>query len=130
MLWLGEPDDAPDHGGLILVHARADLPGRGLARDNALAVSSTTGAGISNLTDQLRIKALEILPADDEVSINRRQADCLALAEVALRDAAGGQIEITADALRRARESLDRITGRSGVDDMLDALFGRFCLGK
>ena len=29
-----------------------------------------------------------------------------------------------------ARESFDQITGRAGVDDMLDALFGRFCLGK
>ena len=130
LLWLGEPCDAPDHAGLIQLHPRADLPGREVAPVDAIAVSSTTGAGIANLTDQLRTKALKILPADDEISINRRQADCLAEAEVALRDAAGGQIEITADALRRARESLDRITGRSGVDDMLDALFGRFCLGK
>jgi tRNA U34 5-carboxymethylaminomethyl modifying GTPase MnmE/TrmE len=29
-----------------------------------------------------------------------------------------------------ARASLDRISGLSGVDDLLDALFGRFCLGK
>ena len=130
LLWLGEPCDAPDHGRLILVHARADLPGRDLATPGSLAVSSTTGAGIAKLIDELHGKALEILPSDDEVSLNRRQADCLAVAEVALRDAAGGQIEITADALRRARESLDRITGRSGVEDMLDALFGRFCLGK
>lgn len=130
LLWLGVPGNAPDHAGLIRVHARTDLPGREVAPTDSWAVSSTTGAGISELTDQLRSKALAILPADDEVSINRRQADCLAEAEIALRDAAGGQIEITADALRRARESLDRITGRSGVDDMLDALFGRFCLGK
>ena len=130
LLWLGESDDAPDHAGLIKVHARADLPGRGLAPTGSLAVSSMTEAGIANLIAHLSSMALEILPADDEVSVNRRQADCLAVAEISLRDAAGGQIEITADALRGARESLDRITGRSGVDDMLDALFGRFCLGK
>ena len=130
LLWLGEPDEAPDHGGLILVQARADLPGRGVAPAGSLAVSSTTEEGIAKLVDQLLSDALKILPADYEVSINRRQADCLAAAEVALRDAANDQIEITADSLRRARESLDRITGRSGVDEMLDALFGRFCLGK
>ncbi|MEO6580757.1 MAG: tRNA uridine-5-carboxymethylaminomethyl(34) synthesis GTPase MnmE, partial [Sphingomicrobium sp.] len=39
-------------------------------------------------------------------------------------------IVILADSLRRAREAFDRITGRAGIDDMLDALFGRFCLGK
>ena len=29
-----------------------------------------------------------------------------------------------------ARDAFDRLTGRAGVEDMLDALFGRFCLGK
>ena len=37
---------------------------------------------------------------------------------------------IAAEALRQARVALDRITGRAGVEDMLDALFGRFCIGK
>ena len=71
-----------------------------------------------------------MLPSESQITLNRRQADCLAAAERALRDAGAGEIEITADALRRARDSFDRVTGRSGVDDMLDALFGRFCLGK
>lgn len=130
LLWLGEPGDAPDHGGLIKIHSRADLPGRELAPGGGIAVSSTTGAGVSDLVDQLIRRARYILPAEDQVTLNRRQAVCLAGAEIALRDAAVGKIEIIADALRRARESFDRITGRSGVDDMLDALFGRFCLGK
>ena len=130
LLWLGDPGDAPDHAGLILIHARADLTGRELAPVGAIAVSSTTGAGVSRLIDLLLTTSGQILPADDQISLNRRQANCLTGAEVALRDAACHQIEITADALRRAREALDRITGRSGVEDMLDALFGRFCLGK
>jgi tRNA modification GTPase len=37
---------------------------------------------------------------------------------------------LAAEALRQARLELDRITGRGGVEDMLDALFGRFCIGK
>ena len=37
---------------------------------------------------------------------------------------------IAAEALRQARMELDRVTGRAGVEDMLDALFGRFCIGK
>jgi tRNA modification GTPase len=37
---------------------------------------------------------------------------------------------IIAEALRQARAALDRVTGRAGVEDMLDALFGRFCIGK
>ena len=37
---------------------------------------------------------------------------------------------ITAEHLRYARAALDRLTGRAGVEDMLDALFGAFCVGK
>ena len=37
---------------------------------------------------------------------------------------------IAAEALRTARTALDRVTGKAGVEDMLDALFGRFCIGK
>ncbi len=130
LLWLGEPADAPDHGRMIPVHARADLPERGAAPIGSIAVSSTLGTGLSHLVDRLMIEARAIIPAEGDLSLNRRQADCLAVAESALGDAASGQIEIVADALRRAREAFDRMTGRSGVEDMLDALFGRFCLGK
>jgi tRNA modification GTPase len=37
---------------------------------------------------------------------------------------------IVAEQLRSARLAMDRLIGRSGVEDMLDALFGRFCIGK
>ena len=37
---------------------------------------------------------------------------------------------LVAEELRAARTALDTISGRSGVEDLLDALFGRFCLGK
>jgi tRNA modification GTPase len=43
---------------------------------------------------------------------------------------AGGDLVRTAEALRLARAAFDRLSGRAGVEDMLDALFGRFCLGK
>ena len=35
-----------------------------------------------------------------------------------------------AESLRLARAGLDALTGRAGTEDMLDALFGRFCIGK
>jgi tRNA modification GTPase len=37
---------------------------------------------------------------------------------------------LIAEELRIARSSIDRISGRTGVENLLDALFGRFCLGK
>ena len=37
---------------------------------------------------------------------------------------------IMAEELRQARLALDALTGRASTEDMLDALFGRFCIGK
>jgi tRNA modification GTPase len=41
-----------------------------------------------------------------------------------------GDVLILAEELRHARVAFDRLTGRAGVDDVLDSLFSRFCLGK
>ena len=37
---------------------------------------------------------------------------------------------MAAERLRVARLAFDRLTGRAATDDMLDALFGQFCIGK
>ena len=37
---------------------------------------------------------------------------------------------IVAEQLRMARKALDAITGRASTEDMLDGLFGKFCIGK
>jgi tRNA modification GTPase len=38
--------------------------------------------------------------------------------------------ELAAEELRMAARALGRITGRVDVEDMLDLLFGEFCIGK
>jgi len=37
---------------------------------------------------------------------------------------------LVAEELRLCRVAFDSLVGRAGVEDMLDALFGRFCVGK
>jgi tRNA modification GTPase len=37
---------------------------------------------------------------------------------------------LIAEQLRRARAAFDALIGRAATEDMLDALFGRFCIGK
>jgi tRNA modification GTPase len=131
ILWLGESKDAPDYPHLIRVHGRADLPGRGVAPGGSIAVSSLTGMGLADLTQAIAGIARSILPGEGEIALNRRQADCLSQARDALeaaRDAA--DVVIVAESLRQGRGAFDRLTGRAGVEDLLDALFSRFCLGK
>jgi tRNA modification GTPase len=131
LVWLGEPPDAPAHPHLIRVHARADLPDRRRAPDGSIAVSSATGAGLDELNQRIVRESRALLPAEGQLALNRRQADCLADARNVLRLAEStGDLVILAESLRQARAAFDRVTGRAGVEDLLDALFGRFCLGK
>jgi len=37
---------------------------------------------------------------------------------------------LLAESLRQTRATFDRLTGRAGVEEAIDALFTRFCLGK
>lgn len=131
LLWLGEPGEAPDHPRLIRVHAKSDLPQRDEPPAGSIAVSSKTGEGLSQLMDAVMDEARSVLPAEGQLALNRRQADCLADARDALQVAEETtDLVILADSLRSARGAFDRLTGRAGVEDLLDALFGRFCLGK
>lgn len=131
VLWLGDPADAPALARTILVHAKCDLPERQAVPPGSYAVSAVTGDGLARLTAVIVNDAKAILPAEGELALNRRQRECIAQAEVALRDMSStGDAEIMAEALRIARVAFDRLTGNAGVEDLLDALFGRFCLGK
>ena len=131
LVWLGEPGRAPDHPRLIRVHSRADLADRGPAPPDSLAVSAVTGLGLQALTAAIAKHARSLLPAEGQLALNRRQADCLGEARDALVIAAGtGDLVIIAEALRSARAAFNRLTGRAGVEELLDGLFGRYCLGK
>jgi tRNA modification GTPase len=131
LVWLGEPEDAPDHRRLILVHAKADLPDRSAAPRGSIAASSVTGQGRSALLDEIGRVAQSLLPAEDAIALNRRQAHHVGEAAEAMRAASAERdLVLIAEQLRLARTAFDRLTGRAGIEDVLDALFGRFCLGK
>ena len=131
LLWLGEPADAPDHPHLIPVHPRCDQPGRSNAPDGLVAVSSATGEGLGTLLEMVAGEARGLLPEEDAIALNRRQAASIGEARSELAAAADAADPVlAAEHLRLARAAFDRLTGRAGVEDVLDALFGRFCLGK
>jgi tRNA modification GTPase len=128
ILWLGDPAEAPDPARSIRVQSKCDLPGAAPGSD--VRVSAVTGEGIEHLIAALQARASTLLPAETELTANARHRRALGQALAYLREAAAPDMLIAAEALRQARVELDRITGRAGVEDMLDALFGRFCIGK
>jgi len=128
VLWLG--DDAPPARAIAL-HARADAPGRDRVPPGRIAVSALSGAGLDRLWERLTISAKDLLPSLDLPALNRRQRDLAATAAYALRLAADERDELLfAEHLRVARGAFDRLTGAADVESLLDALFGRFCIGK
>lgn len=129
LVWMGDgpaPDDVV--AGVIAIHARCDL--RPSASDR-LPVSAVTGEGLTALAEALVEKARALLPREGEAVLNRRQRDIISVAHADLVDAQAASDELVrAELLRRARTSFDRLTGRAGTEDMLDALFSTFCVGK
>jgi tRNA modification GTPase len=126
LLWLG-PDEPPEHPALIRIAAKSDLGAVG----PGLPVSAATGAGLAELTRTLVARARTLLPKGDELALDRRQHELMVEAEAALQRAARLHDPVlVAEELRNARQAIDRISGRAGVEELLDALFGRFCLGK
>ncbi|PWG02495.1 tRNA uridine-5-carboxymethylaminomethyl(34) synthesis GTPase MnmE [Sphingosinicella humi] len=129
ILWLGDPEASPDPGRSIRVQSKADINDADPKAD--CRVSVVTGAGIDDLIALLRERSAGLLPREGELAINARHQAILRDVLEHLREAQSPHDPIlAAESLRVARGSLDRITGRAGVEDMLDALFGTFCIGK
>ncbi|WP_239018230.1 tRNA uridine-5-carboxymethylaminomethyl(34) synthesis GTPase MnmE [Sphingomonas flavalba] len=133
VLWLGDgpPADGEQGQALLHLHPRADLPGRAEAPPGRLALSAATGGGIAELIAAMGEVATTLLPRADELALSRRQRE--AVATVAEHVVAALTLDddlLRAEHLRLARACFDALTGRAGTEDMLDALFGTFCIGK
>jgi tRNA modification GTPase len=128
ILWLGDAAHCPDPARSLLVQSKIDVAPRDGAAD--VGVSAETGEGMERLVELLIARSRALLPREGEVSINARHRSAAAAALDFLGEAQSADLLVAAEALRQARAALDRVTGRAGVEDMLDALFGRFCIGK
>ncbi|MEQ1509131.1 MAG: tRNA uridine-5-carboxymethylaminomethyl(34) synthesis GTPase MnmE [Sphingopyxis sp.] len=129
LLWLGSPDDVPDHPHACRIAAQVDH--MAIASGADLALSAQTGEGMAELHRWLVDRARTLLPREGEVAMNERHRAALQAAVDALDDqAAQPDPLLLAEHLRAARTAIDAITGQAGTEDMLDALFGRFCIGK
>ena len=128
VLWLGAPAHAPE--GSIVIRAKADLDGSSDPGDGQ-AVSVVTGLGLPELIDTLIERGRGVLPPVDRIGFNRRQKQC-ALEAAACLDQVDTRSDllIAAENLRLARFALDRLVGRDSTEEMFDALFGQFCIGK
>ena len=137
-LWLSPADDpAPPPAGLAatvwVVETKADLAASssGAARHR---LSVLTGEGMDGLLAALADAAAASLRVDEPaLMVRARHREAVIEARVALDRALaepGLPGELFAEELRLAGDALGRVTGAIGVEDVLDRLFGTFCIGK
>lgn len=125
--------------GAILVANKIDLAAPesqslppSFAGERALPVSVLTGEGMSELIEHLTEKVSEMMTAESASVVTRsRHREALEACRLALERFEEARLpELAAEDLRAAARSLGRITGRVDVEDILDALFKEFCIGK
>jgi tRNA modification GTPase len=96
-------------------------------------VSCITGHGLAALTDELGRRAAVAAPSAGELVPWRvRHVDLLTQAWMCLNGAVTSlqPLELRSEGLRLASKALGRITGDVDVEELLDVIFGQFCIGK
>jgi tRNA modification GTPase len=133
------PDDLrPLADRVLLVLNKADLITEGpppALPDDSVLISATTGQGLGDLTARLAAIAKDRL---DDTGLpaaltNTRQRALVAEAYGHLGVFLAGnpnETELRAEDLRRSAHALGRLTGRVDVEEVLDRVFSRFCIGK
>lgn len=122
--------------GDMVVRNKADLP-RGADADSiadALTVSIASGRGLEALLERLRGRVIADLAGSEFPAATRARHQALigdALGHLRRAVAAlAGTPELAAEDVRLASRALARISGVVGAEDVLGAVFGKFCIGK
>ena len=121
----------------IFVQSKCDLMPTATRTEGMLAVSSKTGEGLDALRAAIAAHLATLAAKDAEdtgADVTTRQKEALLRARAALEAALVGldgfDWVVAANELRTATEALGQILGKVYSDDLLDALFSRFCIGK
>ena len=128
----------PGRAKLIRVRNKSDLadPESRLIRNDSgeVHVSAETGAGVAVLLDLITEAAQEMADVGNTVVFSReRQLSAARAALIHLRNVTVSHalpMESVAEELRAAAFQIGRISGRVDVEDLLDAIFRDFCIGK
>ena len=140
VLWLTAPDAPNGDTGMpnnvsealpsvLRVATKRDLGGSFAPHD--IAISVRTGEGLDALIARIAELVRARVPSEmDSIPIAARHERhcraCLAF----LERAETGPVELKAEALRHAAAELGRITGSVDIENVYDAIFSRFCMGK
>ena len=125
---------------LTVIRNKIDLSGRQAGIEEAdgvttVSLSARTGLGMSLLIGHLKqVTGMDAVP-EGVFSARQRHLEALRKALESVRNARrqlSGQpmLELAAEDLRQAQQSLGEITGEFSSEDLLGEIFGSFCIGK
>jgi tRNA modification GTPase len=146
VLWLidasqpggGAAVEAVEAGETWVIANKADLldaSGEPEKRRARVAISAATGFGLDRLISDLAAFAREFFEATEPALVTRRRQrraleDAAAALRRAIDEGPHAREEVIAEELRLAATALGRLLGRVDVEDVLDAIFRDFCIGK
>ncbi len=121
----------------VVVLNKIDLAPQAQVPEGAVPLCCLDGRGLDQLVAAIieRTDLSSLARLGDIVAVNARHQQCLQKAQTYLEEALfsldrGDAPELTAVELRAAVASIGEITGAVDTEDLLDTIFGRFCIGK
>ncbi|MFA6207282.1 MAG: GTPase [Methylocystis sp.] len=130
-LWLSDSAEAPPHDvETIRVATKTDVTP---APEGAIGVCALSGEGLETLASAIEARArAQLGDGANSLIVRERHRRALEQAVESIDSilAGGEALELEAEELRRASQALGRIVGAVDVEEILDAVFSRFCIGK
>ena len=120
----------------LVVLNKIDLLPRNLKKEKTLAISLKDEIGLDKLLNGLKkIVSKRMIGQEPPVITRTRHREALQSCLNSIKSAKtalllGEEPEIVAEELRAATKSLGRVVGAVDVEDLLDVVFGDFCIGK
>lgn len=123
------PAALPDGARVLRVQTKADLPA--VWQDPAtLPVSAVTGAGLPELREAVHAALIGDAARGEAWLTTERQADAARRALQHVQAAVNLPDDLAGYELEEALRALSDLTGRDVQEDVVDAVFRNFCVGK
>ena len=120
----------------LVILNKIDLLPRDFKKEETLAISLKDEIGLDKLLNGLKkIVSKSMVGQEPPVITRTRHREALQSCLNSIKSAKtalllGEEPEIVAEELRAATKSLGRVVGAVDVEDLLDVVFGDFCIGK
>ena len=120
----------------IVLKTKSDLESKNTKTfENEIFVSTESGNGIDDLKSKiLELTQISNISADSVVITNERHKDALTRAKEALDRAANNisadSLDLVSIDIKDAYIAIGEITGNTTSEEIIDAIFKKFCLGK